>query len=42
VPIASVSSAISALLRLGKATAIDERICLTPPYGKSARPKQMR
>jgi len=42
VPMASVSSAISALLRLGRATAIDERNCLTPPYGKSARLKQMR
>src|SRR5665213_697906 len=41
-PIASVSSTISALLRLGRATAIDEGIRLTPPYGKSASEGQMR
>ncbi len=42
VPIASVSSVISALLRLGSDRAKDERICLTPSYGKSGAPKQMR
>jgi len=46
VPIASVSTAISAFFRLGSATASDETrdetICLTPPYGKSGKAKQMR
>jgi hypothetical protein len=50
VPIASVSTAISAFFRLGSATATDETkdatrdetICLTPPYGKSGNSEQLR
>jgi hypothetical protein len=41
VPTAIVSSAISALFLLGKVTAMEERICLTPPYGKSIGVAQM-
>ena len=36
VPIASVSSTLRVLVRLGMAIAIDAGIRLTPPYGKSA------
>src|SRR5260370_30212831 len=42
VPIASVSSTLRALARLGMADAIDAGIRLTPPYGKSSHSGQMR
>src|ERR1700690_2501102 len=41
-PIASVSSTLRVLVRLGMADAIDAGIRLTPPYGKSACRGQMR
>src|SRR3981189_511949 len=42
VPIASVSSTLRILMRLGMANAIGAGIWLTPPYGKSRRRGQMR
>jgi hypothetical protein len=42
VPMASVSRVINALLRLGRVTAMAQRICLTPPYGKFVSSEQMR
>src|SRR6266571_1868233 len=42
VPIASVSSTLRILMRLGMANAIGTGIWLTPPYGKSRRRGQMR
>ena len=41
-PIASVSSTLRVLVRLGMADAIDAGMRLTPPYGKSASQGQMR
>src|SRR4051812_2628114 len=40
-PIASVSSTLRSLARLGTANAIDAGIRLTPPYGKSLAQRQM-
>jgi hypothetical protein len=42
VPMASVSSTLRILMRLGMANAIGAGIWLTPPYGKSRRRGQMR
>src|SRR4030081_1446916 len=42
VPIASVSSTLRVLVRLGMADAIDAGMRLTPPYGKSGSRGQMR
>src|ERR1035437_9038078 len=42
VPIASVSSTLRVLVRLGMANAIDAGIWLTPPYDKSLHRGQMR
>src|ERR1700692_2732182 len=41
-PVASVSSTLRVLARLGMASAIAARIWLTPPYGKSVDRGQMR
>src|ERR1700687_4912499 len=41
-PITSVSSTSRVLMRLGMAEAVDAGIRHTPPYGKFARPGQMR
>jgi hypothetical protein len=41
-PMASVSSVLRSLARLGTASAIDAGIRVTPPYGKSVTAGQMR
>ncbi len=41
-PIASVSSTLRVLVRVGRANAIDAGIRLTPPYDKYPRSGQMR